>query len=496
MKLFVVSVLIFFSSCIVSQSYVELTEEGIEAYQAIMALKFEQAEKIISEEKVNHPDNLYFIYLENYMDFLSLFLSEEKAMFDELEPYKSKRIDQIKKLSKTDPYRNYFLGNIQLQWAVARLKFSEYFTAATEINKSYRLLEENQQQFPDFVPNKISLGVLHIMIGMIPEKYHWMLNLINMHGSVEQGREELNFVLLHASTNDTLAYLKDETLFYLGFVDLNIKPNEAQLDFLVSELESSRNENMLFTYLLANILMRTGKNDAALELLTEDVNHAEYYPFFYLDYLTGECYLRKLDTDQAIESYQSFLENFKGINYIKDANRKIAWCYLINNEDDMYFEQLKKVSETGYEEVDVDKEAEKEAESNLPPRADLLKARLLFDGGYYQKTDSLLAAVAITDLNAEEQTERIYRLGRSADQQNKKKEAIGFYLQTIESGKDMESYFAGNSALKLAELYEREGQVQKALFYYQLCLDLDFDEYETSIHSKAKAGLDRLSREG
>ncbi len=104
------------------------------------------------------------------------------------------------------------LGNIHLQWAVARLKFKEYFTAAVEINKAYRLLEKNAEMFPEFVPNKISLGVLHIMIGMVPDKYQWLLNIISMEGSVVQGREELNHVLEQSNQNEIYSYLKVETL--------------------------------------------------------------------------------------------------------------------------------------------------------------------------------------------------------------------------------------------------------------------------------------------
>lgn len=107
------------------------------------------------------------------------------------------------------------LGNIHLQWAVARLKFKEYFTAAIEINKAYRLLEKNSEEFPNFLPNNISLGVLHIMIGMIPEKYHWILSIVSMEGSVVEGREELTMVLEQSNQNKTYNYLKTETLFTL-----------------------------------------------------------------------------------------------------------------------------------------------------------------------------------------------------------------------------------------------------------------------------------------
>lgn len=476
-------------------SQVEVNEQCMLAYKDILALRFDEAEEKLAEEKSENPENLFVPYLENYIDFLTIFIGENEFQFDELEGNKSDRINRIKKLSDTCRYKNYMLGNIHLQWAVARLKFKEYFTAAIEINRAYRLLEKNSQDFPTFVPNNISLGVLHIMIGMIPEKYHWILSLISMEGSVVQGREELIMVLEQSNENEVYNYLKAETLFYLGFVDVNLNSDPEQLDFILSELEYNRQNNLLLSYLTVNILMRSGKNDKALSVLKESKEMEGYFPFFYLDYLTGECHLRRLETSHSIRNYKVFLDNFVGRNYIKDALRKTAWAYLINLDTANYFLSMDAAVRLGYTDVDVDKEAMKEAESKKIPNTELLKSRLLFDGGYYQKTDSILLEMDTTSFEYEEMVERTYRLGRSAQKQGDTKVAISFYKTTIVDGSDLDRYFAGNSALKLGEIYESDGDFKMAMFYYKLCVDLDFDEYENSIHSKAKAGLERLDQD-
>ncbi|HPK05374.1 MAG TPA: hypothetical protein PK908_05710, partial [Bacteroidales bacterium] len=60
-------------------------------------------------------------------------------------------------------------------------------------------------------------------------------------------------------------------------------------------------------------------------------------------------------------------------------------------------------------------------------------------------------------------------------------------------GKDLPYFYAGNSALQLGLLYEAMKQPEKALHYYNVCLKLRFNEYQTSIHQKAKAGINRIS---
>ncbi len=471
---------------------VEINRNCREAYQHILALDFARGRKIIDLEKTENPENLYVGYLENYIDFLTVFIGEDEHIFDSISDISDERYDRLKEIDLNNPYRDYLLGNMNLQWAVMRLKFHNYFYAALEINRAYRLLTGNKEKFPDFVPNDITLGVLHIMIGMVPDNYQWILRLINMKGSVAQGRMELRQALMTSDSNPEYSYLKDEILFFMGFVELNIDPDRQQLDSLYQLIVTAGSNNLLLSYLQINILMKTGKNDEALRLFERINRMSGYYPFYYLDYLQGECHLRKLETQKADPYYGIFLNHFKGKNYIKDAWRKKAWVALLNNDVPNYRYFMDKVVETGNDDVGQDRDAEREAEKNKIPNVDLIKVRLLFDGGYYVQADSILSLMDNTGLNDEEKVEKVYRKARIADETGDKKIADYYYRQTIEEGKYLTRYFAGNSALKLAEMYESEGDTMNALKYYNLCLKLDFDEYEAGIHSKAKTGVKRL----
>ncbi|NOX84949.1 MAG: hypothetical protein GXO86_03125 [Chlorobi bacterium] len=489
---FIIIGFLFLSISGIAQHF-EVNENYRNAYQYILALNFNRGREIIAGEKSKDPDNLYTLYLENYIDFLTVFISEDEDIFDSIKDISDERYDQLQQMEKENPYRNYLLGNMNLQWAVIRLKFHDYFYAALDINRAYRLLTTNKKAFPDFVPNDITLGVLHIMIGMVPDNYHWVLRLINMKGSVKQGRGELIRALDRSDSDPAYSYLKNEILFFMGFVELNIEPGKKQLDILSGQIARADTNNLLLSYLRVNILMKTGKNDEALQLF-ERINRMNgYFPFYYLNYLQGECYLRKLEPRQAGPFYDDFLNHFTGKNYIKDTWRKKAWTALLSGDEMKYRYFLKKVLETGNDDTGQDRDAEREAEKNKIPNIDLIKVRLLFDGGYYQKADSILSSLPDGQLNEEERVEKVYRKARIADESGDKDIAGYYYMQTIEEGKHLPRYFAGNSALKLAEMYETGGDTIHALKYYNLCLKLDFDEYEAGIHGKAKAGVKRLS---
>ena len=464
------------------------------AYFEIMSLKFDEAEKFIIAEKEEFPNNPYISYLENYIDFLKVFISEDEDIFDKADNAKTQRMEIIENIPITSPYRNYLLANMNLQWAFARLKFSEYFSAAIEINRAYRLIEENTKLFPEFYPNKITHGVLKIIVGLVPEKFDWILNIVSMNGSVKDGTNELYEVLEISKTDTNYTYLKEESLFYLGFIELNINPNKTNSIKLLTEILPLSDSSLLFAYLSINILTKTGQNTQAAMLFNKIENRDGYYPFYYLDYLHANFYLKSLDTENSRKYYSKFLKNFKGKNYIKDAWRKMAWTYLLQKNTDGYRHILSNVATQGNADIGIDKEAQTEYELGKIPNINLLKARLLFDGYYFQGADSVLNLVNESNLDFEQKLEKTYRRARTKHSENKITEAKGFYKNVIVNSELTTNYFPANSALKLGEIYESEDSTIMAYYYYEKCTKMNFNQFENSIKAKAKEGMRRVEK--
>lgn len=462
------------------------------AYNKILSLNFKQADQILIKERKASYNGAWVDYLYNYQDFLTVFIQEDKSKFDELEPMISKRYKAIEKLPDTSQYKNWMLANINLQWAIVRLKFQQYLAAAWDINKAYRLIVENKTTFPDFVPNDITLGILHVMIGLVPDKYRWMLKIVSMNGTVKQGKKELYSVLDSTITNEKYNYLKDETLFYLGFMELNLAPDRKGLNKLNLFLDSIPESQNLIAYLKIDILIRTGKNNDALALLNKITNQKNIFPFYYLYYLKGNVLLDNLNPN-ALKNYRYFLTHFKGINYIKDAWRKMGWAYLIDGDTVNYHIMMDSVVNNGYALVGADKNAEMEAQKATVPNVFLLKSRLLFDGGYYNKSLNILDSLVINFHNPNDKLEKIYRYARIYHETGEIYKAKKAYRQTLKVGRYASSYFAANAALKLGEIYESEDSLKIARYYYKQCLSLPFKVYRNSIRGKAKEALYRLN---
>jgi tetratricopeptide (TPR) repeat protein len=121
-----------------------------------------------------------------------------------------------------------------------------------------------------------------------------------------------------------------------------------------------------------------------------------------------------LETQEAINYFESFLQNFKGKFYVKDVYQKISWCYYMQGNLPKAQEARKNVINKGAANSDADKQALKDAKKGTWPNLVLLKARVLNDGGYNNEALVLLNTKGNANFTKEEeQLEFAYRVAVS-----------------------------------------------------------------------------------
>lgn len=492
------SAIAFIILCLPSFAYYDFNSNCKKAYLEILNLRFEKGKQMLDHEKTIHPSNDIPFYIENYIDFLTLMTGEEEDAFNKLKSNKNKRLERLEKGEKTSPYYRYCIAETYLQWAFARMKFQEYFTAAYEINKAYQLLMKNQEEFPWFIQNMKGLGVIHVLIGTIPDNYKWVTDIIGIESTVRQGVDELERVYNTTLNNNQFLYLKMECAYLLTSIQLNVQNNKEEINFLNKQLEnisldSTINKSPLLTYCRAKIDCRIHSNNHAIKILLSRQSDKDYYPFHYLEYLTGIVQLNHLDID-AYKYFNQFLINNKGKNYVKSSYQKLAWYYLINGNLESYQKNMLNVLKYGSSIIDEDKQAIIEAESRITPNVNLLKARLLFDGGYFREALNILQNSKTTNTikSKKDSLEYFYRLGRVYHEWGNIRQAIPYYKKTLDKGADSKYYYAANSALQLGYIYENLKDDKLSAYYFQKIFTLKNTEYKNSIEQKAKAELKKL----
>jgi predicted negative regulator of RcsB-dependent stress response len=486
--------ILFLSDCfsVSAKSHFTWSPKLKNAYKKVLALRFDEANFLIAQEKNQDSENLMVYHVENYLDFFRVYINEEDVEFNRLEGNKDRRLAKIKEGDENSPYYLYLQATTRLHWAMARLKFEEYATAAFEVNKAFKLLTKNVEKFPDFMPNKKELGILHAAVGTIPDNYRWMVEMLSsLEGTFEQGKQELEEVIAYAQRND---FIYEEEIYVLYSYLLLHLGNDAEASWKIINTGKLNTKNSLMgTFIVANIAMRTDRGDDAITILKNRPAGAAYHSFHYLDYMLGLAKLQRLDKDADVY-LKKYVNRFGGKNFIKDAYQKLAWHALLFNNQAEYQRYNNLVKSKGTTVVGSDKSALKEAKAGEVPNTYLLKARLLFDGGHFQKAYDLLSTQCETDFKTKKtQLERSYRMGRITHKLQQDRYALDFYQTTIEEGKNEGWYFACRAALERGHIFEKQRKFSEAKAAYNLCLTIKPDEHKTGLHQQAKAGLSRLN---
>ena len=492
--LFVLVFLFFFSkNTLNAQSRFDFSPLARAAYDKTLAMRFDEANATLAELRRKEPDNAVVYYIENYADCLKVFITEDQNLFDQLAPKAEKRLAALRGSDKTSPYYLFAQAQVRLLWAMNRAKFGQYLTAFNETSTAFGQLEDNQKKFPNFMPNKMSLGILHAIIGAIPDNYKWGVKLLSgMNGTTAQGQAEIEEVINYAKKNDFA--FEQEALVMYAFLTLHLNNQNENAWQVINSPKLKPKEHLLAAFALSNVAMRTGRNDKAIEILQNRPTNAAYYPFPFLDYQLGLAKMFRGDADADIY-IKKYVNNFHGRNYLKEAYQRLAWLELLKGNWNGYKAYLETCKTSGKSDIGGDKNALKEAKSGIAPNADLLRGRLLCDGGYFQKAYNYLSTKNENSFGQQvEKLEYNYRMGRILQMLKNPNDAIAYFDKAIQSGKNTRYYYACNAALQMGTIYEDYGNTAKAREYYNFCIALNPDDYADGLHSKAKAGLQRLKK--
>jgi len=479
---------------IVAQKVYEFNSTCQQAYQEMTKLKFSTTKILTAKARQANPENLIPDFIDNYIDFFTLFLNEDIAEYKKLKPIIENRINNFKQGNTTSPFNLYCLSMLYVQKGTVEIKFGETWNAAWNFRKAYQLIKENKKNFPTFLPNDMLYGGLQTVVGTIPKGYKWLANILGLKGSVAEGNKLLtNFVY---STDPWARLMSNEGDFmycYLQFYVLNKK--EEALQFIHTKKLDIVN-NLLFAYMAANLAINNKQIDYAKDVINNRNKSAEYFQTHVWDFEMGFVKLYKLETQEAITYFEKYLNTFKGRFYVKDVYQKISWCYYLQGNMVAAENARNNIIKKGATDADADKQALKEAKSMQWPNTMLLKARLLSDGGYNKEALQLLTSKHINNFdNEEEQLEYAYRLGRINDDLGKYNDAINWYNKTIEIGEQRTEYFAARAALQTGMIYEKLGKKTEAINYYKRCLNMNEEDYKNSIDQKAKSGIARCKGE-
>lgn len=456
-------------------------------YHDLFNLKLVSAREALKNSLEGDPNQFNALYLLNYSYTIELMISENHELFDHYKNLGNRMMEIISQSKDQTPYKNFYLADMNLQWAFVYLKFGEEFNAGWHIRRAFKQINKNAKNYPSFLPNHKTMGLLQVMIGSVPQKYQWFLSLLGLKGTVEQGLAELK--ILEQSSH--VFNLEAGALYSL--IHSFILQQYDQSLAIMEKWYKSYPEMILLKYMMATLNIKASRSEKALDYLEHYEGHSYgLQDFEFIKYLKGEIYLQKGSFEVARNYFHLFLNHYKGENFIKDAYYKIALCYWLEGNDDKTQQYIQKGKESGFTRTEADKYAEKQLKKGFLEDRGLMKARLFTDGGYYDQAKIELDKLQPSTFKSEtDQAEFYYRNARLYHKTGKYDKALSFYEKTL--AMDITNiYLLPNSALQLGYIYQDRGNVEKAVEFFNVALGYSNYEYENSIRNKAKSALSKL----
>lgn len=461
------------------------------AYSEIQNLRLDAARKLIREEKSSTPDNAFIAYLENYADTYYLLISEDKAAYQARSGQEDLRLAHLSSLPDS-PYQRFLKAEIRLHWAFIKLKFGNEVSACWDIIKAYRLLEENKKKYPSFAPTLKSLGLLHILIGSVPEKYTWVTKVLGLRGDIALGLQELQ----KAKQQAPLFRFETELIDLLIHA-YTLKLTPAQSDRLNS-LPVENPDNLLIHFFCASILVKQARSEEALRILSQAPQGEGYLAFPFLYYLHGEILLQKGQFDAAFKQFGQFQKSTAGVNFIQDSYFKQFLCRWLATDTIATISPLNKIKKGESAVVEADKYALRFAEQYsagkiLPEHKVLFKARYACDGGYFPQSLSLLKNYDESDFSTQAtKAEFNYRKARISQLMDHPELARPFYKRAILLSEKEGLYFGASASLQMGYICKENKEREQAIYYFRKALSFKKHEYKNSIDNKARASLSEM----
>lgn len=460
------------------------SEAHKKAYHQIFSLQNPIATKTLQDISIS---NGISTYLDNLNTTLPILLNGSPEEYENwLDDYDD-RIDNIEGLNDNSPYYRFIQAEMRLQAACLKFYFGDKIRGFFQFRQAYKLLEENIEKYPQFLPTKKTLGVLNILLGSVPNEYTWIMNGLGFHGNIQTGLTYLNEV------KNSSSLFNFEADLFLVLVNMYILKNEKSILPNIEMLYQTHPKNLLVEFIYASYFHQIGQNEKSLISLKNRSTDSKYTEFPFLYIMLGNSYLQKGLYTQAAPYYHTFLEKNKGINNIKQAYYRLFIVHQLSGNTQKAKDCLKQCVENGETILDTDRFANRFAKENKIPDNTLIKARLMTDGGYYiEALNSLKDSSYYTQRT--DLLEFHYRKARIYHKLEQLDTAITEYKTLILLSKtDDYSYFAPNSCLQLAYIYQQKQQNILAKHYFEKALKYDDHEYKNSIDNKAKAGLNQLS---
>jgi hypothetical protein len=456
------------------------------AHEHAIQLRLKDCGLILQTEKSKNPMNLIPYYIDDVMDFMRVYVNENYNEFKKLQTQRDIRLAKLKSGDNASPYYLYCQAAVATHWALLHIRFDEYAEATKLIKLALPNTEQNLRLNPDFVASKMVRGAAIALGAAISNDTKTGLTL-----NISEG---LNLIKEACDYGKKIPKWEFNELCQLwltfSLVEIGIEESGSWAALNPTILDYKKSP--MAAYVLAVYNLESGNSIKALAALEAYPTDDRYHSFYFLDYMRGLCYLYKLD-NKADMFIKKYLDRYQGVHHIKDAYQKMAWSSLLKNNTQQYKIYMADLKQKGNAVAPYDVNAEREANLNLSPNINLLKAHLLFEGGFYDKAAAEIALCNLSNFKTDyEKAEFGFYKGRIEHKMKRLDAALREYDAVINTYKSKSFYFACAASFFAGTVWEERKEYDRARQYYENSSKMNPEVFKKTLHDRARTRLDAI----
>ena len=397
------------------------------------------------------------------------------------------RIEQLEKSETV--WGRHALAETKLAYGMIEARYGENFSAFKKIRSAYHLERDLLKEAPDFLPAIKAMGVYNTILGLATRQYKWTMKMLGLAGDYKTGLEQLR----RAATQPNAQQRDAQLLLAVFETGMEEKPDEGLR--LLAAYTGAEADDVLGLTAQAFQLMRAGRNEEALSIIRTYRKDTGQLPYYYPLLIEGQLWLQRLQYDKARALLEKYLEVCSEKRFVKDLHYQLFLAEYLYGNESMANQHYYAITTQGNTGSDGDRFALYFAKRGIIPNKMLLRARLLFDGGFYDRALTTLDSIRPIELRTNmEQTEYIYRRARIEHKQGKLPEAQRHYEGVLAIAGLDPSYFAPMSCLQLGDMSVKQNELAKAADYYQRAERYPEHEYKESLDYRAGRALKRVRK--
>ena len=460
------------------------------AYRLALKLKVDSARRLTTAPAAGPDAEAQRLLVQSMADFVECMVREDDDPPPGLDEAMAARLDALADLPDRSPWPAYALAEAYLHRGLVLARYGHEVKAAYLLTKAYTRTKDVRRRWPAFRPARKSMGIYKMVLGLAPPlKDNWMLKMLGLRGDVDGGLADLQ-----AAADSTNAQQPEATLLY-SMAQMYVRRQPEQGRALLLRYVNNEPDDLAGLALLATVYQQGqqhGRAQAALRYMRPAPGHL---PFYYPLLLEGDLHLQALHTDSAIVPLERYLAVCSRKRLVKQLHYKLFVAYYLQGDSATANAHFYAIATDGEVGTDQDRYALHFHKRGIVPDKRLLRARLLYDGGFDERAQRTLDSVLPHQLRTvSELAELQYRRARLAQRRKDTSAAERLFLLTISTAGADPSYYAPNACLQLGRIAYARKQWEAARGWFARVRTYPDHEYKQGLDEQAQAWLGRVAR--